>query len=43
MAENYQVYLSSTYQDLQDCRKAVYAALQKVARAAAASMRRTRE
>jgi hypothetical protein len=32
MAQNYRVYLSSTYADLQECRKAVYSALQKIAR-----------
>jgi len=32
MADNYRIYLSSTYQDLSDCRKSVYSALQKVAR-----------
>ena len=32
MGENYRIYLSSTYKDLLDCRQAVYAALQKVAR-----------
>jgi len=32
MAQGYRVYLSSTYADLQECRKTVYSALQKVAR-----------
>jgi hypothetical protein len=32
MGDNYRIYLSSTYQDLSECRKAVYSALQKVAR-----------